>query len=144
MTPKRDERGSATIEAVMWAPVIAVFLAVTILGGRLAIAQQAVQAAATDAARSASIARTAGAASPRRLSSRTQWPGQPGTEVRPSHRVRGYQPVQPTSGHPRGRHGNDQLPRPHCRPELARDPGNHAGAGHADQPPGHLPRAVTP
>lgn len=63
MTPKRDERGSATIEAVMWAPVIAVFLAVTILGGRLAIAQQAVQAAATDAARSASIARTAGAAS---------------------------------------------------------------------------------
>jgi len=40
MTPKRDERGSATIEAVMWAPVIAVFLAVTILGGRLAIAQK--------------------------------------------------------------------------------------------------------
>lgn len=64
MTPNRtrDERGSATIEALMIAPVIAAFLALTILGGRIAITHQAVQAATADAARSASIARTAAAA----------------------------------------------------------------------------------
>ncbi|WP_232550073.1 TadE/TadG family type IV pilus assembly protein [Propioniciclava soli] len=63
MNRKLRERGSATIEALMVVPVIAVFFALTVLGGRLAITHQAVQAAAADAARSASIARTASAAS---------------------------------------------------------------------------------
>lgn len=58
----RDERGSATIETLMLAPVMVLFFGLAVLGGRLAITQQAVQAAASDAARSASIARSVGAA----------------------------------------------------------------------------------
>ena len=42
----------------MGVPAIALFLALVILGGRIALAQQAVQAAAADAARTASLART--------------------------------------------------------------------------------------
>lgn len=55
---RTDERGSATIETLIVVPVAVTFLSLAILGGRLAIAQQAVQAAAADAARAASIART--------------------------------------------------------------------------------------
>lgn len=44
------------------APALLLLLAVIIYGGRLAVAQQSVQAAANQAARDASIARTAGAA----------------------------------------------------------------------------------
>lgn len=62
MTRGNDERGSATLEAVIIVPMIGMFLAITIAGGRVAMAQQAVQAAASDAARSASIARTASTA----------------------------------------------------------------------------------
>ena len=56
--PKMGERGNASIEVAMGVPAIVLFLALVILGGRLALAQQAVQAAAADAARTASIART--------------------------------------------------------------------------------------
>lgn len=59
MTRRRDERGAASIEALMLAPVLVVFIALTILGGRIAMAHQAVGAAAADAARTASIARSA-------------------------------------------------------------------------------------
>lgn len=62
MRRPRDERGSAAIEAVMLAPVLMLFFAMTLLGGRIAMAHQAVGAAAADAARSASIARTASTA----------------------------------------------------------------------------------
>jgi len=58
MNRRRDERGSATVEAVLGIPVVILFVSFTILGGRLAIARQAVESAAADAARSASIART--------------------------------------------------------------------------------------
>lgn len=58
----RDERGSAVIEAVVGVPAFMLFVLLIIAGGRLAIAQQVVQAAAADAARSASIARTQGQA----------------------------------------------------------------------------------
>ena len=58
MNRSKGERGSASIEVAMGVPAIALFLALVILGGRLALAQQAVQAAAADAARTASIART--------------------------------------------------------------------------------------
>ncbi|MFD6177250.1 MULTISPECIES: TadE/TadG family type IV pilus assembly protein [unclassified Isoptericola] len=54
----RDERGSASIEAVIGAPVFALFLALVIAGGRIALAHQDVQAVAADAARAASLART--------------------------------------------------------------------------------------
>ena len=52
------ERGTAVVEVVLLAPALAMLLALLIVGGRLAMAQQAVQAAAADAARTASIART--------------------------------------------------------------------------------------
>lgn len=56
--PDADERGSATVEAVIGVPAFLLLMALLILGGRIAIAQQVVQSAAADAARAASIART--------------------------------------------------------------------------------------
>lgn len=56
------DRGSAALELVIIAPGLLLVLAVLIFAGRVAIAQQAVDSAAADAARSASIARTQGAA----------------------------------------------------------------------------------
>lgn len=53
----RDERGSAAIEAVLGAVAFTLFLSLAILGGRVALAHQGVQASAADAARAASIAR---------------------------------------------------------------------------------------
>ena len=56
------DRGSAALELVIIAPGLLLVLAVLIFAGRVAIAQQAVDSAAADAARSASIARTQGQA----------------------------------------------------------------------------------
>lgn len=61
-TRQDDQRGSAAIEAAIGAAAFVLFLSLAILGGRAAVAHQAVQAAATDAARAASIARTSGEA----------------------------------------------------------------------------------
>lgn len=55
----RDERGSAAIEAAIGLPTFLLFLGLLIAGGRLALAHQALQSAAADAARTASIARDA-------------------------------------------------------------------------------------
>ena len=57
-THKRDERGSAGIEAAIGLPAFALFVGLIIFGGRTATTHSAVESAATDAARSASIART--------------------------------------------------------------------------------------
>lgn len=54
----QDERGSAAVEITLVAPVLVLFVLVVIFGGRLVLARQAVQAAAFDAARAASLART--------------------------------------------------------------------------------------
>ena len=59
---RRDERGSGSIEAVLVAIALGLFIALVILGGRVEMAKQAVQSAAYDAARSASISRTSGEA----------------------------------------------------------------------------------
>jgi len=56
------ERGSATVEAVIGVPAFLLLLGLLIVGGRVAIAHQVVQSAASDAARAASIARTQTAA----------------------------------------------------------------------------------
>ena len=56
------ERGSATIEAVIGVPAFLLFVLLIIAAGRVAIARQAVEASAAEAARSASIARTQGQA----------------------------------------------------------------------------------
>jgi len=52
------ERGSAAVEITLVAPLLVLFVMVVIFGGRLALARQAVQSAAFDAARAASVART--------------------------------------------------------------------------------------
>ena len=52
-----DERGSAAIEAAIGVPAFALLVGLIIFGGRTATAHQALQAAAADAARSASLAR---------------------------------------------------------------------------------------
>jgi Flp pilus assembly protein TadG len=56
---RRDERGSASIEAAIGVPAFALFVGLTILGGRTANAHEALQSAAADGARSASLARDA-------------------------------------------------------------------------------------
>jgi Flp pilus assembly protein TadG len=50
------------VEVVILAPALGLFLALIIAGGRIAVAHQAVEASAAEAARSASIARTQGQA----------------------------------------------------------------------------------
>jgi Flp pilus assembly protein TadG len=59
---RRNERGSASLEAAIGVPAFALFVALIILGGRTATTHQALESAAADAARSASLARTADAA----------------------------------------------------------------------------------
>lgn len=62
MTRLRGERGSVTLEAVILIPAFLLFVALVIAAGRVAVARQGVQTAAAEAARQASIARTAGEA----------------------------------------------------------------------------------
>ena len=54
----RDERGSASEEAAVGVPAFVLFVGLIIFGGRTATTHEAVESAAADAARSASIART--------------------------------------------------------------------------------------
>lgn len=53
-----DERGSASIEAVVVGPAVVLLILLVIFGGRVALAHQSVQSVAADAARAASLART--------------------------------------------------------------------------------------
>jgi len=62
MTRRKWERGSAAVEVAIATPLLMMIVMLVAAGGRLALAQGSVQQAAADAARSASIARTAGAA----------------------------------------------------------------------------------
>ena len=59
----RDQRGSATLELVIVIPATLLILSAIIMAGRLALAHQAIQAVAYDAARAASVARDRGTAS---------------------------------------------------------------------------------
>lgn len=61
MNPRPDT-GSASVEAAVGVPAFALFVALILLGGRSATAHQALESAAADAARSASISRTAATA----------------------------------------------------------------------------------
>jgi Flp pilus assembly protein TadG len=58
-----DERGSASVEAAVAVPAFALFVGLIVFGGRTATTHQAVQTAAADAARAASIERTSSSAS---------------------------------------------------------------------------------
>lgn len=55
----REERGSAAIEAAVAGPAVVLMICLVILGGRVALAHQAIQTIAADTARAASIARSA-------------------------------------------------------------------------------------
>lgn len=58
VTPSlRDERGSATIEMVLLVPAFVLLILLLVMGGRLALAQQSIQSAASEAARAASLER---------------------------------------------------------------------------------------
>jgi Flp pilus assembly protein TadG len=54
----RTDRASAAIETAVGVPAFLLFLALVVGAGRVALARQAVEAAAAEGARSASIART--------------------------------------------------------------------------------------
>lgn len=58
----RDERGSATTELVLITPLLIILLLFVTLAGRLALVRGDIEGAARDAARAASIARSAGEA----------------------------------------------------------------------------------
>ncbi|MCU1403830.1 MAG: putative rane protein TadE -like protein [Glaciihabitans sp.] len=57
-----SERGSTTLELTIWAVPLVLFIGVLIVGGRVAVAGNAVQGAAYAAAREATLARTVGQA----------------------------------------------------------------------------------
>ena len=56
---RRDELGSAAIEAAIGVPAFALFVGLIIFGGRTATTHEALQSAAAEGARSASLARDA-------------------------------------------------------------------------------------
>ena len=58
----RNQRGSAAIEAAIGVPAFGLLLTLIVFGGQTTITHQALQSAAADAARSASIARNPEAA----------------------------------------------------------------------------------
>lgn len=68
----RGDRGSATLEAVIILPTFMLFVALIITAGRIQMARQSVDAAAVEAARAASISRTAGEAQSRASASGNQ------------------------------------------------------------------------
>lgn len=70
--PTVRDRGSVTIEAVIVLPAFIAFVSLIIAAGRIQIAHQGVDAAAADAARAASISRTAGDAQARASTSGRQ------------------------------------------------------------------------
>jgi Flp pilus assembly protein TadG len=57
-----DDRGAVTLEFVVLAPALLALLGLLVVAGRVAIASNSVEAAADEAARSASISRTAAGA----------------------------------------------------------------------------------
>ena len=59
---RRNDRGSVAIEAIVGLPAFAMFVALIIMGGRVEVTSQAIEAAAFEGARSASLARTKEAA----------------------------------------------------------------------------------
>ncbi|WP_372404922.1 TadE/TadG family type IV pilus assembly protein [Streptomyces luteireticuli] len=55
----RDDRGSEAVQAALLTPVLIAFVCLALAAGRLAMAGSKIDAAAEDAARAASLARTA-------------------------------------------------------------------------------------
>ncbi len=59
---RRDDRGAVTLEFVVVAPALLALLGLLVMAGRVAIASNSVESAADEAARTASISRTASGA----------------------------------------------------------------------------------
>jgi Flp pilus assembly protein TadG len=59
---REHDAGNAALELVILAPIVVLLISFVVAAGRTSVAQGSVQAAARDAARQASIARTAAAA----------------------------------------------------------------------------------
>jgi Flp pilus assembly protein TadG len=72
MARAKNEAGSTTLELVIWAPGLLVVIGLLVVAGRVNSANAAVEQAATDAARSASVARTPGAANTSAVTSAQQ------------------------------------------------------------------------
>ena len=68
----RDDRGSMTLELVVWAPGLLLIITLLVVAGRVSSAKGAVEQAAVEAARSASIARSPSAASSQALAAARQ------------------------------------------------------------------------
>ena len=60
--PRDAERGDAALELIILAPVLLALIALVIAAGRISVARGSVDAAARDAARQASLARSPGQA----------------------------------------------------------------------------------
>lgn len=58
----RSDRGSASVELAVVAPAVLALIAALLIGGRVNLARQSIEAAAFDAARTASLARDASTA----------------------------------------------------------------------------------
>jgi Flp pilus assembly protein TadG len=56
---QRDERGESAVQMAILTPALIALLLLVVFAGRIAVSRQAVQSAAADAARAASIARNA-------------------------------------------------------------------------------------
>jgi Flp pilus assembly protein TadG len=63
----RDDRGSMTLELVVWAPGLLLIISLLVMAGRVSSANAAVEQAAAEGARTASIARSPSAASTQAL-----------------------------------------------------------------------------
>lgn len=62
MTADRRQRGSIAVELAILTPTVILFFTMMVVAGRVTLARQAAEAAAFDAARTASLARSASAA----------------------------------------------------------------------------------
>ena len=140
---QRGERGSAVIEAVVGVPAFMLFVLLIIAGGRLAIAQQAVEAAAADAARAASIARTQDQARTRRRIRRYRHLDQPGTALPVAAGDGGRQRVRRPGRHPGPGDRDGDLRRGPVRPGPPRPPGQPDHHRHPVLTDRHLPGALT-
>ncbi len=68
----RDDSGSMTLELVVWAPGLLLIISLLVVAGRVSSANAAVEQAAVEAARTASIARSPSAASTQALAAARQ------------------------------------------------------------------------
>jgi Flp pilus assembly protein TadG len=89
----RTDRGSAAIEAAILAPPLLLLIGLAVIGGRIQVAGGAIESAAHDAARAASISRTAAQARTAALSAADATLGQEGL-----HCAGGPQVTVDTSG----------------------------------------------